>query len=230
MIKAIHKKRVPFKSGVVRVRAMSCALVFMMLFPATGAYGSSMAGGDGSQKEDGCSMSESDLAAAKAYLRFRDIKSSHIPKGVPEIYGKELSVSFDNAQDAINKLRILGPTYGNKKIVLEGSDLKRYVSIGSKIACQYCCGAKTLVNPDGAAACGCAHSIMMRGLTAYLIKSHPEVSDDRILEELKVWKRTFFPKQTLMAKLLIMKNEGTEGISEIINEFPDFLPKMVGGC
>lgn len=230
MIKSIYKNSNAANLGVVRVRALSYALVFMMLFSATGAHGSSLAGEDGMEMEDGCSMSASDLAAARAYLRFRDIKSAHIPKGVPEIYGKELSVSFDNVQDAINKLRILGPTYGNKKIVLEGDDLERYVSIGSKIACQYCCGAKTLVKPDGVAACGCAHSIMMRGLTAYLIKAHPEVSDDRILEELKVWKRTFFPKPTLMAKLLTMKNQGDKGVDEIINEFPDFLPKMVGGC
>ncbi len=228
MIRAIHKKRVSFKSGAFRDRVMSCALAFMMLFSATGAY--AMTGGDGMEKDGSCSLSASELAAAKAYLKFKEIRSSHIPTGVPEIYGSELKISFDNVQDAINKVRVLGPTYGDRKIVLEGANLQRYVSIGSKIACEYCCGAKTLVRPDGVAACGCAHSIMMRGLTAYLITAHPEVSNKKILEELNVWKTTFFPKQTLMAKLQTMKNEGTEGINEIINEFPDFLPKMVGGC
>jgi hypothetical protein len=230
MGRGIFRKIVTVKDGLVRCRLLSCALALSIMFSASGAYGFSHGGEGHADKMEGCSLSPSELAAARAYLRFKEIRSSHIPTGIPEIYGKELEISFDNAQDAINKLRILGPTFGKHKLVLEGSELERYVDIGSKIACQYCCGVKTLVKPDGEAACGCAHSIMMRALTAYLIKAHPEVSDERILEELNVWKRTFFPKQTLMAKLRTMKNEGGDGIDEIINEFPDFLPKMVGGC
>jgi hypothetical protein len=80
------------------------------------------------------------------------------------------------------------------------------------------------------AACGCAHSIMMRGLTAYLITNHPDLSNDRILDELKIWKTTYFPKQTLTAKLQTLGKSGDEGIKEILKEFPEFLPKMVGGC
>ncbi|MEE8423001.1 MAG: hypothetical protein V3S49_00510, partial [Thermodesulfobacteriota bacterium] len=105
-----------------------------------------------------------------------------------------------------------------------------YTNIGSQISCQYCCRAKTLVKEDGKAACGCAHSIMMRGLAAYLLKNHPEFSDERILEELNTWKVTYFPKQTLTAKLQEMEKTNEEGIKEILNEFPDFLPRMVGGC
>jgi hypothetical protein len=219
MGRGIFRKIVTVKDGLVRCRLLSCALALSIMFSASGAYGFSHGGEGHADKMEGCSLSPS-----------KDIRSSHIPTGIPEIYGKELDISFDNVQGAINRLRILGPTYGKQKLVLEGPELERYVDIGSRIACQYCCGAKTLVKPDGEAACGCAHSIMMRALTAYLIKAHPEVSDERILEELNVWKRTFFPKQTLMAKLRTMKNEGADGIDEIINEFPDFLPKMVGGC
>lgn len=230
MMTGIYRKFIAVKGGAVLKQILSCAMVLALIFSATGAYGSLHAGGGDSEKGESCSLSASELAAARAYLKFKEIRSSHIPKGIPEIYGKQLNISFDNVQDAINKVRVLGPTYGDHKIVLEGADLQRYVSIGSKIACEFCCGAKTLVKPDGVAACGCAHSIMMRGLTAYLITAHPEISNQRILEELNVWKSTFFPKQTLMAKLQTMKDEGIEGIKEIINEFPDFLPKMVGGC
>jgi hypothetical protein len=230
MVIGIYRKISTIKCGAVLNQILSCALVLAIMLSASGAYGKPHNGGDSSKMEGSCSLSPADLDAAKAYLRFKEIKFSHIPRGVPDIYGKELKVSFDNAQDAINKVKVLGPTYGNRKLVLEDRDLERYVSIGSKIACQYCCGATTLVKPDGEAACGCAHSIMMRGLAAYLIKTHPEVSDERILDELNVWKRTFFPKQTLMAKLQTMKNKGNAGIDEIMNEFPDFLPKMVGGC
>ncbi len=172
------------------------------------------------------------LAAAAAYLKFKKIKSSFIPFGVPAVYGQELNISFDEVQDAINKVRVFGPTYGTeeKKIVLTGSDLERYVNIGSQTSCEYCCGVKTLVREDGEAACGCAHSIMMRGLAAYLIKNHPEFSDEQILNELNIWKRTYFPKQTLSAKLEALEQSGEQGIKEILQEFPDFLPQMVGGC
>lgn len=178
------------------------------------------------------SQNVSDLAAATAYLKFKKIKASFFPSGIPDVYGQELNISFDRVQDAINKVRVFGPTYGKegKKIILTGADLKRYTSIGSQISCQYCCKAKTLVRKDGNAACGCAHSIMMRGLAAYLLKSPPELSDEQILKELNTWKIAYFPKQTLTAKLQKMEKAGEEGIKEILNEFPDFLPRMVGGC
>lgn len=177
-------------------------------------------------------LSEKESNEVLAYLRFKEIKESHIPTGIPAIYGEELDISFDEVQDAINKVRIFGPTYGQEetKIVLTGADLERYIDIGSRIACEYCCGVKTLVREDGTAACGCAHSIMMRGLTAYLIKNHSELSNEQILEELTIWKATYFPKQTLSAKLEAMQQAGEPGIKELLEEFPDFLPQMVGGC
>ncbi len=167
-----------------------------------------------------------------AYLQFKEIKASLTPVGVPDVYGQELNISFDKVQDAIDKVQIFGPTYGQegRKIILEGADLERYIDIGFQIACEYCCGVKALVKEDGEAACGCAHSIMMRGLAAYLIKNHPEVSNEQILEELTKWKATYFPKQTLSVKLQEMEEAGVEGIKELLEEFPEFLPQMVGGC
>lgn len=173
-----------------------------------------------------------DEEAAQAFLRFRKIKKEFIPSGIPAIYGKELNISFDKVQDAINKVMVFGPTYGEpgKKIKLKGKDLKRYIDITSQTSCRYCCGAKSLVFENGEAACGCAHSIMMRGLAAYLIKNHPGLSDKEILAELNKWQRAFFPKQTLAQKLLEMEEKGETGIEEILREFPEFLPQMVGGC
>ncbi len=177
-------------------------------------------------------ISAEDEKELLAYLQFKYIKQSFIPTGVPEVYGEELNISFDRVQDAINKVRIFGPTYGqgSNKIVLAGDDLKRYIDIGFKIACEYCCNVKTLVNKDGSAACGCAHSIMMRGLTAYLIKNHSELTNEEILQELTKWKTTYFPKQTLSAQLFEMEKAGVEGIKELLETFPEFLPQMVGGC
>lgn len=178
-------------------------------------------------------LSNEDIVSAQSYIKFKKIKASFIPSGVPEIYGEELDISYDAVQDAINKVRIFGPTYGeeDKKITLTGADMERYKEIGESIACEYCCGVKTLTKEDGSAACGCAHSIMMRGLAAYLIKNHPdEFNDEEILGELEKWKITYFPKQTLSAKLTEMEKAGESGVKELLEEFPDFLPQMVGGC
>ena len=173
---------------------------------------------------------EIDLKSASAYLKFREIKKSFIPSGVPDVYGEELNISFDEVQDAIDKVAQLDPTYGKKKIILTGVDLEKYIEIGSQTACKYCCAAKTLVFENGEAACGCAHSQMMRGLSAYLIKNHPELSNEQVLEELNAWRITYFPKQTLTERLAEMEKTGESGIKEILQEFPDFLPQMVGGC
>ncbi len=174
--------------------------------------------------------SEELLTEAAAYLKFKEIKNSFIPKGVPDIYGKELNISFDKVQDAINKVAPFDLTYGQRKIALSDSEMKRYIDIGSKISCEFCCGAKTLVFKNGDAACSCDHSQMMRGLTAYLIKNHPNFSDEQILKELWRWKISFFPKQTLTRELNRRQKLGEPGINEILKEFPEFLPQMVGGC
>jgi hypothetical protein len=214
---------------------MSKTVMFLLLVVPVSGFGGFMAGNyfkTDNEKIEHCPLSNADLSAASAYLKFKKVKSSFIPSGIPDIYGQELNISFDKVQDAINKVRLYGPTYGkgDKKIVLTGENLKRYTNIGQQIACEYCCKAKTLVRKNGVAACGCAHSIMMRGLAAYLIENHPELSDEQILSELNTWKITYFPKETLMAKLDEMEKAGDAGVKEIQKEFPDFLPKMVGGC
>ena len=89
---------------------------------------------------------------------------SVIPTGVPAIYGNELGVKYDDV--SVNTPQLADPTI-RKLAKYEGDKLtdeqmKRYITIGSSIACEYCCGAKTLIFSDGEAACGCAHSYAMR--------------------------------------------------------------------
>ena len=180
--------------------------------------------------EESLGQDNPNIDSALAYVKFREIKSAFVPSGVPEVYGQEFNISFDQVQDAINKVAIFDPTYGEQKLKLSGSDLQRYIEIGFSISCEYCCGAKTLVFENGDAACGCEHSQMMRGLAAYLIKNYQQMSNQDILDELVSWKRTYFPKQTLSAELKELEESGEEGIKEILEEFPDFLPQMVGGC
>jgi hypothetical protein len=172
------------------------------------------------------------LRTLNSYYKFKEIQASFIPSGIPSIYGEKLGISFDRVQEAIDTVAAFGPTYGGEleKIKLTGTNLETYIRIGSQISCQYCCNAATLVTENGDAACGCEHSIMMRGLAAYLIKHHSDMSDAEILKELRRWKIAFFPKQTLSQRLLDMEKAGAPGIREVLDEFPEFLPDMVGGC
>jgi len=115
--------------------------------------------------------------------------------GMPEIYGMELNVSFDKVSESMEAmLKYDQSEYGNGQIKLEGDKMARYIKIGKMIACEFCCGVKTLVFDDGKAACGCKHSQAMRGLAAYLIEKHgTEYSDEQILRELAKWKGVYFP-------------------------------------
>lgn len=148
-----------------------------------------------------------------------------IPSGVPE-YGKELGVTYD---DVVGSLEILakldkypdGPEKGEEWF-------DRYVSIGMMTSCEFCCNAKTLVFDDGRAACGCKHSMGMRGLLAWLLENYPEKSDEEILTEVNRWKALFFPKQTLQ-KAAEMDKEGNFDYDKVLNEMKD-APDMVGGC
>lgn len=134
-----------------------------------------------------------------------------IPKGIPRIYGKELGINFDDvaasnpekAESTISKLGAL-----DDKITPNGKDLERYISIASKISCEYCCGAESIIFSNGKAACGCAHSYAMRGLAKYLITNHPnEFTDDEILEEMGKWKTLFFPGP-MTDKAIILEGKG----------------------
>ena len=121
--------------------------------------------------------------------------SEIIPKGIPAIYGSELSVSYDDVSP--NNPRLADATiqkltaYEDEK--LNGVQMERYKKIGNSIACEYCCGAESLIFSNGERACGCAHSYAMRGLAKYLLINHPDMTDLEILNELGKWKVLFFP-------------------------------------
>ncbi|MBI3032495.1 hypothetical protein HYY69_03400 [Candidatus Woesearchaeota archaeon] len=138
-----------------------------------------------------------------------------IPKGVPAIYGKELGVSFDdvsssNQQKANEVIQKLGDL--DNTITLTGADKERYINVLYKkengIACEYCCGARSVIFENGEPACGCAHSYAMRGLTKYLITKHgKEYTDDQLLEEAGKWKTLFFPG-ILQQKAQVLQQKG----------------------
>ncbi|MEX2016931.1 MAG: hypothetical protein WD876_00460, partial [Candidatus Pacearchaeota archaeon] len=170
--------------------------------------------------------------------------SEIIPTGVPPIYGEELGIKYDDvsagnperADEAINFL-------GNIDRVeeLEGAQLDRYIDLlynqYNGIACEYCCGARSIIFSNGQPACGCAHSYAMRGLTKYLIKYHgDEFTDDEILTEVGKWKTLFFPG-ILEGKAQVMKNAGikVDYINLTTNAYRGIEQgqtsgSMVGGC
>lgn len=172
-----------------------------------------------------------------------------ISQGVPEIYGEELGVSFNEVQQAINVVKQFDPTYGKQKIILAGADLQRYIDVGLRISCEYCCGAKSIIKADGDAACGCAHSWAMRGLIAYLVQNHgSEYTNDEILREIARWKAMYFPKQMIQKLARQLQGEAfTPDTASLVLgiDLPDYgqgsknaplpsdlegLPNMVGGC
>ena len=143
----------------------------------------------------------------------RDVSALDIvPKGIPEIYGKELGISYDDvslndpkkADLTIRKLAIF-----DVNLNMTSKNLERYIKITNSISCEYCCGAEAITFQNGQPACGCAHSFAMRGLAKYLLTEHPEISDDAILEELGKWKTLFFP-DTLNAKASVLKDQDIE--------------------
>ena len=118
-----------------------------------------------------------------------------LPKGTPDIYGSELGVSYNDVSASNPQLAdaTMEKLAEYEDIKLDSTQMERYVKIGSSIACEYCCGAKTLVFSNGERACGCAHSYAMRGLAKYLLTEHPDMTDEQILNELGKWKVLFFP-------------------------------------
>ncbi len=170
--------------------------------------------------------------------------SGVIPKGIPDIYGQELGISFDGVSPDNPQLadatiaRLSGFDTG---ISLDAAQKQRYVNILYKmengISCEFCCGARSVIFENGEPACGCAHSYAMRGLTKYLITKHgDEYSDAQILEEAGKWKVLFFPG-IHEQKAAILQEKGIEMnyINLASNKYRGIEQgkasgQMVGGC
>lgn len=173
------------------------------------------------------------------------INVSVLPKGVPAVYGAELGVRYDDigtanpqkADATIAKLAALQTGSDSAAPKLTPEQLQRYVKIGREISCEYCCGVDSIITPDGKLACYCQHSAAMRGLLEYMIKKHPEMSDDTMLEELGKWKVLFFPDvHKQKAAVLTQKGIELNYINLASNKYKGIekgaagAGSMVGGC
>lgn len=161
-----------------------------------------------------------EAATSEAGVTAGASSSIMLPHGVPARYGAKLGISFDDAASAMTVLENFDRGAGT--ITLTGELQQRYISIASQTACEFCCGATTLVFSDGKPACGCAHSAAMRGVALYLLQQYPEMTDAQILTEVKLWKAAFFPGPTAA-------KAGGKTNSQSTNS-ANSLPNQVGGC
>ena len=166
--------------------------------------------------------------------------SEIIPQGIPAIYGKELGVDYGDispsnprlADATISKLSL------SEDMELTEAEKERYIKIAGSISCEYCCGADSIIFSNGERACGCAHSFAMRGVAKYLLRNHPDMSDDDILSELGKWKVLFFPG-IHEAKAQVLESKGIDSKDYInlasnlyrgIESGASASGGMVGGC
>ncbi|MBU0953592.1 MAG: hypothetical protein KKA90_04200 [Nanoarchaeota archaeon] len=150
------------------------------------------------------------------------------------------SISYDDIEGS---LEILGNL--DRTIPLESlpADLKeRYIAIGSKISCEYCCTAPSVIFPDGNPACGCSHSFALRGIAKYLLTQYGDsYTDEEVLFEMTVWKNLFFPKNTVEKAAALIANR-MDITPDALNDHTLLekiqagdlgsigAPGMVGGC
>lgn len=186
----------------------------------------------------------------------RDVAALVTMTAVP-FYGQELGLdlsSVENINASVRALASMEPGRGSAAIELTPAEKKRYIAIGTQptVTCEFCCGAKTMVRDDGSPTCGCAHMRGMLGTVAYLLKNHPDMSNDEISYEIARQKGLYFPTklQQRMAeqlsgdatnfspdiRLLTMNLSAVElaGIQARAKESgftpPLESPGMVGGC
>lgn len=170
--------------------------------------------------------------------------STILPQGVPAIYGQELGVSFNDVSP--NNPRLADKTISalgalDQQIVLTPAQQERYINalytLNNGLSCEYCCGARAVIFPNGQPACGCAHSYAMRGVAKYLLTRHgDQFTDEQIQEEAAKWKMLFFPGQMeLKAKVLASKGIERNNINLASNKYRGIeqgasAGSMVGGC
>ncbi|MEK6973693.1 MAG: hypothetical protein AABW41_00375 [Nanoarchaeota archaeon] len=166
-----------------------------------------------------------------------------IPKGDPEVYGSELGVSYDDPVKSLSKLAALDTKIPTKSLTQEQK--QRYIEIGTKISCEFCCSAPSVIDSQGRDLCGCSHALSFRGLAKYIIQNYPEMSNDQILLELTKWKSIYYPRN-MVEKALLANQNGLELSPSVLNDRAlmqklksgqkgsvgqlEDIPEMVGGC
>ncbi len=171
----------------------------------------------------------------------KNVMAQMISKGIPKDYGQEVGVSFDDPVPSLTRLANLD--YQLSTNSLNQEQFQRFVDVGTKISCEFCCSAPAVVDSQGRDLCGCQHAAGFRGLTKYLVTKHPDWTNDEILWELTKWKTMFYPRN-MVQKGVALAQAGLELTPAALNDaallqklnsnnvdavgLPD--AQMVGGC
>jgi len=170
----------------------------------------------------------------------QDAIKAVISTGTPA-YGAELGVSFDEPVSSLEILASLDRQVATSSLTEE--EKTRFINIGTKISCEFCCGAPAVIDQSGRSLCGCSHAASFSGLAKYLIKNHPdEWTDDEILLEATKWKALYYPKNMVEKAVAALSND-LELTPAVLNDRDLLkkisagdktgigeLPTMVGGC
>lgn len=171
----------------------------------------------------------------------QDIINKVIPTGTPD-YGEELGVSFDNPVPSLTVLANLDRQIPTSSLTDEQK--QRYINVGTRASCEFCCSAPSVIDSSGRDLCGCSHSAALRGLAKWFIVNHPNEYDDKqILTELGKWKTLWYPRDSVKKAITMAEaNNGELDLSLMAGKI-DFsqiqninngdlppLPSMVGGC
>lgn len=170
----------------------------------------------------------------------QDAINALIPTGTPP-YGEEMGVTYD---DPVGSLRVLATwDRGIPTSDLTPEERQRYISIGTRISCEFCCGAPSVIDKNARDLCGCSHAAAFRGLSKWLIRNRgSEYTDEEILWELTKWKSLFYPK-SMITKYVAAQQAGLDITPDVLNDryllqkiktgdtsAIGRLPEMVGGC
>lgn len=170
-----------------------------------------------------------------------DVIAALLPTGLPEQYGTELGVSFDDPVNSLSTLAKLDRAIPTSSLTPE--EMERYVAVTTQISCEFCCSAPSVADSQGRSLCGCSHAAAPRGLTKYIIKNHPdEWTNDEILWDLTRWKSMWYPRNMVEKGVALVSN-GMELEASALNDRQllsklstgnvgdiGSLPTMVGGC
>jgi len=209
-----------FGAGQAISMSVLAALLIFNQFQILSLHNMMMSQNDNTEVAGAQQVNNTANTPTKPNIDLSAIAKQILPTGIPAAYGAELGVSFDDAAASIAKLAPYEQDTRTNK--LTGEKLARYIKIGQQTACEFCCGARTLVFDDGRKACGCAHSTAMRGVVAYLLDNYGDtMTDQQILAEANKLKAVYFPGPT------VQKYAAANGL---LGKPAQGLQQQVGGC
>ncbi len=234
-----HKEKTSFieKSSIFLIVLVAAFILFnqIQLMQISSALGGTSYSSAGVKLVSGQAVFEVKKTGNDA----QDVINALVPKGTPS-YGAELAVSFDDPVNSLTKLAKLHRSVSTDSLSAE--EKTRYINVGTKISCEFCCSAPSVVDSHGRDLCGCSHAQSFMGLSKYLIKNHPEMTDEQILAELTKWKTLYYPKNMVQKGVALLQNDQPL-TAEALNDrnllkklsTGDLgsigeLPEMVGGC